>query len=65
MFISWKKKEEENKVQKGKLVPVLMILLEGKIPQEEKALLSIFNSSEGSVGMNFWILDPRVSRLCS
>ena len=65
MFISWKKKEEENKVQKGKLVPVLMILLEGKIPQEEKALLSIFNSSEVSVGMNFWILDPRVSRLCS
>ena len=42
-----------------------MILLEGKIPQEERALLSIFNSSEVSVGMNFWILDPRVSRLCS
>ena len=42
-----------------------MALLEGKIPQEEKALLSIFNSCEVSVGMNFWILDPRVSRLCS
>lgn len=35
------------------------------MPQVEKELLSISNSYEVSIGMNFWILAARVSNLYS